>query len=40
MDEITGGNCTVSGGFTTEQVKYIVAIGSNGELPVSFKVVK
>jgi len=39
-DEITGGNCTVSGGFTTEQVKYIVAIGSNGELPVSFKVVK
>ena len=39
-DEITGGNCTVSGGFTTAQVKYIVAIGSNGELPVSFKVVK
>ena len=39
-DEITGGNCTLSGGFTAEQVKYIVAIGSNAELPVSFKVVK
>lgn len=39
-DEITGGKCTVSGGFTAEQVKYIVAIGSNAELPVSFKVIK
>ncbi len=30
-DEITGG---------TDQVKYIVAIGANDELPVSFKVIK
>lgn len=37
--EIPGGSCTLTGGFTAAQVKYIAAIGSNGELPVSFKVV-
>jgi SecD/SecF fusion protein len=37
--EIAGGHCTITGGFTTAQVKYIAAIGSNGELPVGFKVV-
>lgn len=37
--EISGGSCTLTGGFTEAQVKYIAAIGSNGELPVSFKVV-
>lgn len=36
QDEISGGNCWLTGGFTTSHLKYIVAIGSNGELPVSF----
>lgn len=39
-DEISGGNCTVSGDFTHAQVQYLAAIGSNGELPVSFDVIK
>jgi len=39
-DEITGGNCTISGSFTSSQLKYISAIGTNGQLPASFKVVK
>lgn len=38
QDEIANGNCTLTGGFTSDQVKYIAAIGANGELPVSFKV--
>lgn len=38
-DEISGGNCTISGDFTKTQVQYIVAIGANGELPVSFSIV-
>jgi preprotein translocase subunit SecD len=39
-DEINGGNCEISGGFTHAQVQYIAAIGANGELPVDFIVVK
>lgn len=39
QDEISGGNCTITGSFTTVRLKYLVAIGSNGDLPVSFKVV-
>jgi preprotein translocase subunit SecD len=39
-DEISGGNCQLTGGFTSTQVKYIAAIGANGELPLDFKVVK
>lgn len=39
-DEISGGNCQLTGGFTSTQVKYIAAIGENGELPVTFKIVK
>lgn len=39
-EEIPGGNCQLTGGFTINQVKYIAAIGANGELPVNFKVVK
>jgi SecD/SecF fusion protein len=39
-DEINGGNCEVSGDFTHAQVQYLVAIGSNAELPVSFTVIK
>lgn len=38
--EITGGDCQVTGDFTTTQVRYIVAIGANGELPAGFKIVK
>lgn len=39
-DEISGGNCEISGDFTKSQVQYIVAIGAHGELPGSFAVVK
>jgi len=39
-DEISGGNCEISGDFTHDQVQYIAAIGSSGELPVSFTVLK
>ncbi len=39
QDEISNGNCTLTGGFTSDQVKFIAAMGANGELPVSFKVV-
>lgn len=39
-DEITAGNCEISGDFTNSQVNYIVAIGSNGELPSSFHIVR
>jgi len=38
-DEITNGKCTLTGGFTSDQVNYIAAVGANGELPVSFQVV-
>ena len=37
QDEIANGNCTLTGGFTSAQVKFIAAMGQNGELPVSFK---
>jgi preprotein translocase subunit SecD len=38
--EIKNGNCQVTGDFTPTQVKYIVAIGNNGELPTRFTIVK
>jgi preprotein translocase subunit SecD len=38
--EINGGNCEITGDFTQTQVRYIVAIGDNGVLPVSFRIVK
>jgi len=38
--EITDGNCQISGDFTPTQVRFLVAIGGNGELPVNFYVVK
>lgn len=38
--EITGGHCTISGNFTQTEAKYIAALGNNGALPVSFKIVK
>ena len=38
--EINGGNCEITGDFTQNQVKYIAAVGNNGELPVTFRVVK
>jgi len=40
VSEITGGNCQVSGDFSKTQVKYMAAIGTGGELPAIFKVVK
>jgi hypothetical protein len=39
-DEIPGGNCSISGSFTSSQLKIIVAMGANGQLPASFRVVK
>jgi preprotein translocase subunit SecD len=38
--EITGGNCQITGDFTAEEVKYIVTICANGELPESFSIIK
>ncbi len=39
-EEITGGNCEISGDFTHTQVQFIAAIGANGELPVDFILMK
>lgn len=39
-EEINGGNCSISGDFTKEKLRYIAAVGSGGALPVSFMVVK
>lgn len=36
--EMNNGLCEISGNFTPDQLRYIVAIGNNGELPASFKV--
>lgn len=38
--EINSGFCIVTGNFTEPEVRYIAALGNNGELPVSFKIVK
>jgi hypothetical protein len=38
--EIDGGHCTITGNFTQDEAKYIAALGNNGELPLSFKIVK
>ncbi|NVN95946.1 MAG: hypothetical protein HXX18_11745 [Bacteroidetes bacterium] len=38
--EINGGRCTVTGNFTQAEAKYIAALANNGELPLSFEVLK
>jgi preprotein translocase subunit SecD len=38
--EIDGGHCMITGDYTPTEAKYIAALGNNGELPVSFKIVK
>ncbi len=38
--EIAGGHSTITGNYTQAEVRYIAAIGNNGELPVSFKILK
>jgi len=38
--EIQGGNCSITGNFSIDEARYIVALGNNGELPVNFTVVK
>ncbi len=37
---IEGGKCSITGDFTKSQVQYLAALCNNGELPVSFEVVK
>jgi len=37
---INNGLCQITGDYTENQVRYLVAIGNNGELPVYFKLVK
>lgn len=37
---IEDGKCSITGDFTKLQVQYLAALCNNGELPVSFKVVK
>ena len=39
-DAIEGGKCSITGDFTKNEVQYLAALCNNGELPVSFKVVK
>jgi preprotein translocase subunit SecD len=39
-EEIFNGDCSLSGNFTKDEVKYFVALGNNGELPVEFFIVK
>jgi SecD/SecF fusion protein len=39
-EAIDSGNCIISGSFTEDQVRYIAALGNNGELPANFEVVK
>lgn len=37
---ITGGHIEITGNYTQNQAKYIAALGSNGVLPLHFKIVK
>ena len=37
---IDGGKCIVAGDFTQSEIRYFAALGNNGALPVSFKVLK
>lgn len=37
---IEGGKCEISGNFSQTETRYIAALGNNGELPVSFKVIQ
>jgi len=37
---IEGGKCSITGNFTKTEVQYLAALCNNGELPVSFKVLK
>ena len=39
-EEIPGGNSIITGNFTLEELKYISALGNNGELPAEFRIVK
>jgi len=39
-DAIEGGKCSITGDFTQAEVRYFAALCNNGELPVSFKIVK
>ena len=40
MDEISSGEIEISGKFTQKEAGYIAALLNNGELPLSFKVIK
>ena len=37
---IDNGNCIITGDYSAQEVKCIAAIGKNGELPITFKLVK
>jgi len=37
---IENGKCSITGDFTETELKLIAALGNNGELPVSFEIVK
>jgi len=39
-DAIEGGKCSITGNFTKKEVQYLAVLCNNGELPVSFNVVK
>ena len=37
---IEGGKCEITGKFTQTEARYFAALGNNGELPLSFKVIR
>jgi preprotein translocase subunit SecD len=39
-EEIPNGSCIITGNFTAEELQYFSILGNNGELPVSFRIVK
>lgn len=39
-DAIPNGNCQISGNFTQNEMRFIAAVAANGELPLSFKIIK
>jgi len=40
QSEIPNGNCIITGNYTTQEAKCIVAVIQNGTLPLSFKLIK
>jgi preprotein translocase subunit SecD len=37
---ISGGECQITGNFTSDEARTMAALANNGELPVEFEMVK